>query len=279
MTSKLLQARNDTLITRATGEALTRLGKHYGFERPLYIPEGDFKSALKSAVYASQPTLPTFFEFVRALFNVWAEYSTVQGEAQSASTLALDAESLALTAPANLEQRFAIVGSKVCFLSVVDEGIASFAPIKTSYFSPPAFTVGEDYAVKLLPFTFQELDCVLNLIMDGGIFTVPSTFLQQNAEAQEEGEPPYGFLMDFFSSASEERFGSEDGPYPAYLASDFFESRFFALLDRMLASGVQLRATNILWAPGETSMYNSFKDLLAGGGAGGGSFSIEVVRA
>jgi len=278
MTSRIKTARNDTLLTRATGDALTRLGENYGFIRPLYIPEADFRESLICAVYASQPTLPTFFTFIVKLFNIWATYSTISGTADSADSMELDVESLALTAPANLEQRYALIGDRVCFLSSVVEGVAQFAPVNTAYFKKPEFVEGDSYTVKLLPFNFVEQDCTLTLIMDGGIFSVPSTFLQQDAEAQEEGEPPYGFLMDFFSTEQGERFGGEDGPYPAYLVSDFFESKFFALLDKMLAAGVYLRATNILWAKGELSMYNSFKDLLAGGGAGNNPFIVEVAR-
>jgi len=272
-------ANADINITLATGDALTRLARNYGFERPRYIPEADFREALRAVVYGSQPAFGTLFKFLATMFDVWASYSTVGGEATSSSTLELTEGSLALSdSQKNLEQRFAIIGGQVCYLTLCSAGVATFADVNTAYFTKPNFTVGESYTAKLLPFNFEEFGCKVKLILDGGIFNVASVYLQEDAEEQNPGEPPYGFLMDFFSANIEERFGQPTGPYPAYLATDFFENDFFDSVDKMLAAGVQLRGENVLWVNGVQSMYNSFTQLLLGGEAGGPLFSVEADR-
>lgn len=270
----------DININRATGDALLRLARHYGFERPQYIPEEDFRTALRAAVYGSQPTFGTLFKFLISMFDVWADYSTITGEATSTQTLELSTASLALTdSEKNFEQRYALIDGKVCYLAVSLAGFATFANVNTSYFTKPNFTVGQTYTAKLLPFNFEEFGCKVKLILDGGIFNVASVYLQENAtQNQNVGEPPYGYLMDFFSTNTEERFGRPNGPYPAYLATDFFENDFFNSVDKMLAAGVQLRGQNVLWVNGVQSMYNSFTQLLQGGEAGGPLFSIAADR-
>lgn len=265
------QVRADTLVTRAEGVALTRLAEYYGFARPAYIDEEDFRAALLHMLFTSQPTLPSMFGFLARLFAKWSKHTTFEMTATYSSVLSISYSDFANKlgdnsndiSIANLDNRFVQIDGRLYFLSratVNVPGVIScnFAPVKTAYFDAAVFTPGETYTVSVLPFVFEEHSCQFQLKIDGSIFIVPATFLEQSAsEAQPVGSPEYGYLYDFFSEVALERIGNN----PIYLSADFFEARFFNLLDRCLAAGVDLSAENIRWAEG-IPMYSSFTELL-----------------
>lgn len=264
------QVRADTLVTRAEGVALTRLAEYYGFARPAYIDEEDFRAALLHMLFTAQPSFPSMFGFLTRLFSKWSRHSTFEMTRVNSSTLSLSEQDFraqlgdatsGITA-ANLDNRFVLIAGRVYFLSraVLAEGVitCNFAPVKTTYFDAAAFTASETYEVQVLPFTFEEHSCKFELNIDGSIFVVPATYLEANAaEDQPVESPQYGYLYDFFSEVALERLGDN----PIYLSADFFEARFFNLLDRCLAAGVDLSAKNIKWADG-IPMYSSFTSLL-----------------
>lgn len=264
------QVRADTLVTRAEGVALTRLAEYYGFARPAYIDEEDFRAALVHMLFTAQPSLPSMFGFLTRLFSKWSRHSTFEMTGVDDRTLSLSEQDFrerledttgSITA-ANLDNRFVLIAGRVYFLSraVLDTGVITchFAPVKTAYFDAAAFTVNATYSAQVLPFTFEEHSCKFELNIDGSIFIIPATYLETDAtEDQPAAAPQYGYLYDFFSEVALERLGDN----PIYLSTDFFEARFFNLLDRCLAAGVDLSAKNIKWADG-IPMYSSFTNLL-----------------
>jgi hypothetical protein len=268
--SRLDEVRNDTLITKASGEALARLSEFYGFSWPRYIPEEDWRQALRRAVFAAKGTPGATFDFLNSMFNQWSMVSTIEGDAISPNQIELLQESQDFSALCNYVDRLAIVDGRLHYVTSADSGtgVITFADVNTSLFDAADLHIGDTYEVKLLPFMIEEHSCQYKLFVDGGIFIVPSTYLQEDGlQDQEEGEPPYGYLMDFFSGVTAERFGLPTGPFPAYLAADFFETDFFGSIFKLLAAGVQLRVQNIKWCEDTQSMYSSFTQLLNTGSA------------
>lgn len=264
------QVRADTLVTRAEGVALTRLAEYYGFARPAYIEEEDFRAALLHMLFTAQPSLPSMFGFLTRLFSKWSRHSTFDMTGVDSCTLSLSdadfrnqlGDSTTSLSAANLDNRFVLISGRAYFLSRASlaAGVITcdFAPVKTAYFDAAAFTAGTTYAVEVLPFTLEEHSCKFELNIDGSIFVVPATYLEENSTQDQPAQSPqYGYLYDFFSEIALERLGET----PIYLSADFFEARFFNLLDRCLAAGVDLSAKNIRWANG-SPMYSSFTRLL-----------------
>lgn len=280
MINRINAARADTLITQASGEALARLSEFYGFSWPKYIPEEDWRQALRRAVFSAKGTSGVLFDFLLAMFKQWSTVSTIRGTALAGGTeIELDQDSIDFSDNGNYVGRLALIRGKFYFSTGVDNGVLGFADCSTSMFSAADFVVGEEYEISLLPFLLEEHGCKVNLVLDGGIFVVPSTYLQQDGTfAQNIGEPPYGFIMDFFSQITAERFGKSTGPYPAYLATDFFESNFFGSIFKLLAAGVQLKVQNIQWYSDAISMYSDFTTLLNTGSAQQGDYSVVLDR-
>lgn len=280
MMNRINAARADTLIHQASGEALARLSDFYGFSWPRYIPEEDWRQALRRAVFSAKGTGGVLFDFLSAMFNQWTNVSTISGTGIPGGTgIELDQDSIDFADNGNYVGRLAMINNKFYFSVGESAGVLSFADCRTSIFSAADFVTGQQYQIRLLPFLLEEHGGKVNIVIDGGIFVVPSTYLQQDGTvAQNEGEPPYGFIMDFFSQVQAERFGKSTGPYPAYLATDFFEADFFGSIFKLLAAGVQLKVQNIHWYAEAISMYSAFTTLLNTGYAGQEDYSVQLAR-
>lgn len=259
--SEIDKARSDTLLHKAEGEALTRLSQFYGFSRPFYLRESDWRSALHMATLCAQPTPQVVIGFVKKCLEQWTEVSTFEMITRSIST----AEPID-PVDGNIEGRLVEINGKTYFLSFISAGRAHFSRVATSYWKGSDFGINETVQVKVLPFLVEEHNCEFKLIFDGGIFTIPSTYLQENGEDQEVGEPPFGYLMEYSSTNPDYKYGDAvDGAYPAYLASNFIERSFESSIGKLLSAGIHLTAENITWCEGLTSMYASFSSVLNGG--------------
>ena len=246
------QVLNETLVKRATGKGLNRLSNFYGFERPLYIKDQYWRDALNSVLFNARGTHGVIFAFLENLFKEWSEYSTYTMTGLSTTTLQ------GSNLNCNYEGRLCKINGKIYYSTVLNGNDLSFASVSTAYWNKADFQVSQSYSVQLLPFIYTEINGEFKLQIDGGVFSIPSTYLNEDGEPQGSNEPPYNFIYDFFSNTQSERIGS----YPIYLNTDFFESNFFSAIKNVLASGIKIETNKITWCNTEDSLYASITDLI-----------------
>jgi hypothetical protein len=69
--SQTEKALRDTVITKASGEWLTRLSRVYGIPRPVAIPEDDWRAALKAAALGPRGTPGVTFDFLQGVLQTY----------------------------------------------------------------------------------------------------------------------------------------------------------------------------------------------------------------
>lgn len=243
---------DETLVKKATGQALNRLSFLYGFNRPLYIKDENWRSSLNAVLFNARGTHGVIFAFLYYLFREWSEYSTFTFTGVSESVLTktgLDC---------NLEGRLCKINGKFYFSTHKSGNNLYFSDVDTTYWNKASFTLNQSYNVEFLPFIYREIDGEFKLVLDYGLFSIPSTYINEDGEAQNQGEPAGGFLYDFFSNSATERTGEN----PIYLGADFFDSSFFEVCKNVLASGILFKTNTITWCDSESSLYASFTDKL-----------------
>jgi len=258
--SNIDEARMDTLIHRSEGESLNRLSQLYGFNRPLFVKESDWREALHDSVFNAQPSAQVVYNFIHKCLRQWTKAVVYEMTATSVNTAGttdiLDG---------NYESRLVMINGVIHFLSHYDKAskTATFSNLDTSYWKGVSFTEGEVLQVEIVPFLVEEHGCIYRLILDSGVFRLPATYLQEDAsQDQTEGEPKYGYIMDFTSTDDSVRFG--DNGFPLYLASDYIEQSFRLSVGKLLSAGVFLQAQNTQWTLDSPSLYADFSSVLNG---------------
>jgi len=248
--NRVREALNDTLITRATDVAFSRLASFYGFPRPLAISTERWRSTLRSSVFSARGTPGAVFRFVEEAFGQWADENstfTVQGVGPNSLALpsGLDVE---------LEGRFCRINGEL-YRSTYHEGsVLYFVNVNTPMFRAADFEAGVSYEAKFLPFDIVEQGGVYEVILDGGILGYPPTFLKQDPSVT--GDALGGFILE--DGALGDALG--DGPFPIYLGSDDFTKALGEGFENMLCAGVIGKIKGFAWTAGAASMYGSYKD-------------------
>lgn len=253
--SKLDEARNDTLITKAGGNSLTRLSRVYGFDRPLFVSEETWRSALKRAVYGSRGTLGILFDFTYYLFKEFSTVSTYSFTCNDADQLTY----VGTQNPCQFISRLIKINGSTYFLQEIlsesennGEYTATFIlpTFETTYFKKLGDSIlGQTVQGEILPFIFEEYGGVVRLLVDSSLVNIPSTYLKVDAN---DTSVLGGYLLDYFSLLPENRLG--EGKYPIYLLTEEFGTRFFDMIKQLLASGIQLKGETFLWCE-EDPMY------------------------
>ena len=264
MTSRVDQVRNEIMLHRAEGAALNRLSKFYGFERPLFIKDQYWADALRNAVYSARGTLGVFTAFLEALFAEYTAHATYTFEVVDRDTLRFNGTGLDLC---NLGARYVNINGKRHFASHNDGDLLHLSPVSATYWRGADLRdlIGQDVQVSVLPYLIEEYGGEVKLIIDAGVFVIPSTYLRQDAEPR-DNEPHGGHIMDFTSNDPAERFNSvEAGAYPAspaYLLLDVFFEKFFSVISNVLAASITLTVVNRKWCADAPSIYASLTSVL-----------------
>lgn len=249
--SRLDEARASLLISKAGGWQLQSLSKHYGFQQPLSVPEATWRDCLKAGVFAARGTPAVIFNFLTTMFGYLSEQATFDAEVESDNRLAIE---LLGVSPCAAENRLVSIEGKLYRTTYVSGGKLFLTTVSTLYWSgADLFSEygGETVQVKFLPFVVEERDCVYRIYLDSGALQIPVTYLQEDStQDQNAGEPPFGYLLDFFSATQEERFGGDAGPYPVYFADERVDSAFSRAIGPLLPAGVSLQVIPITWCSG-----------------------------
>lgn len=257
--SKLDEARNDTLITKAEGQALNRLSLFYGFERPTFIKDEQWRSALSAVVFGARGTLGILLDFLFKVFKEFSDFATYEMSCVLAGTLTYTGD----VEPKNLEGRLVRIAGNTYYITNLINTVGqttsfNVATVETTYFKAfPNSFVGETLDVAVLPYVVEEYGGEVKLLVDAGLFDIPSHFLQDATE-----DDLGGYILDYFSSTTENRFGDQDlGKKPIYLLDEEFSTRFFDVALNILASGIQLKGATIKWSD-EPSIFASITNLI-----------------
>lgn len=273
--SKLDDARNDTLITKATGDALNRLSSFYGFERPEYIKDENWQSALKTSVFGARGTLGILFDFLFRVFKEFSDFTTYEMFCAATDLITYTGD----VNPANLEGRFVKINGKTHYLASIVNTAGNTTTFRvanydTSYFKALPDLVGQTFNVSILPYVVEEYGGEVRLIVDAGLFSIPSHFLKAT---ESDNVPAGGYILDFFSGISDVRFGDQAGRKPIYLLDEQFNVEFFDVILNILASGIQLKGKTLLWSE-FPSIYASLTQLLRFGSADPSTISATPSR-
>lgn len=277
MISQVDKVRNEILIHKATGSALNRLSKFYGFERPLYIKDKYWNKALRNAVYSAKGTRGVLNAFLEALFAEYIEFSTYTMEVVSSDTLRWNGSNLDLC---NLDSRYINVNDKRYYIAYHTGNLLKLSPVDTADWSAPNLT-GDNVDIQVLPYLIEDQGGIVKLIVDNGLFIIPPTYLREDAEAR-TNDPYGGHIMDFFSNDVSERYNSplagEYPAYPAYLILDLFFERFFEVINQVLSASIKLTVESKKWCENAPSLYASFTHLFKYGSVDPQAGAIQPLR-
>jgi hypothetical protein len=263
MKSRADIVRDEIMIHRASGDALNRISKFYGFERPLFIKDQYWAEALRNAVYSARGTLGVFTAFLEALFKEYIEFAEYTFEVVTPTVLRYNGAGLDLC---NLDSRYVNINGKRHFITHHNGTLVYLSPTSTTYWGGASLSnIGANVDVQVLPYLIEEHGGEVKLIIDAGLFVIPPTYLRQDAEAR-QNEPYGGHIMDFFSNDPAERFNSPEAganpASPAYLLLDIFFERFFTVIRSLLAASIKLTVVNKKWCENAQSIYASLTTVL-----------------
>ncbi len=243
----------ETYHQLAKGSSLDRISAFFGFERPQYIAEEYWRSALKSAVFSARGTPGPIFRFLEEVFGEWTdEISTYTATALSPTNMIFSEASCVH------EGRYVRINGDLYRTGAIRSGFPGelgIIPIGNTMFKAARFTPGESLTLDFLPFDIDERDCRYTIKIDAGVFQIPGAYFRSDGEDRETD--PFGMhLMDFFSDEFTERFANvTDGPHPIYLDAKEFGSLFFNSLNLILAAGIIEEVQLVEWCPGTSSIY------------------------
>lgn len=248
----------ETFITHAKGDDLNRLSAHFGFRRPQYIGEENWRAAFRSAMYSARGTPGPIFRFLEEAFGEWSkDISTYNAIAESPNILSFSGVTC------SHEGRYVRINGDLYRSSTLrgdsHPNDILFHSVDTMMFKKADFTPGATYTISFLPFDIEEYGCEYRILIDNGILNFPKYYIPTNvAEDRAEGMPLSGHIMDFFSEALGERYGDAiEGPHPIYLSADDFTELFFDSLDLMLAAGIKESVIVTEWCATAPDLYGS----------------------
>lgn len=274
--SRAEQARNDTLIHRAQGQALNRLSDFYGLERPAIVKEPYWQDALRQAVYGARGTMGVFNSFLESSLNEFITYATFDIEVVDYRTVRYTGDQ----AICNLEGRYVNINGRRYFTAHSSGDTLRLSTVNTTYWTAVDLTasIGSTLQMQVLPYVLEEYAGVVKIIIDAGLFTIPPTYLRSNAEAR-GSEPNGGHIMDLFSTSTSEQYGDQvNGAYPAYLIVEEFFGNFLPVIQKVLAASIQLRIESRVWCVGQPSIYGSLTTYLQTGSVDPDAISATPAR-
>ena len=222
-------ARNDTLITRASGLSLRDLSSLYG------IPwiQGDLTEPeqhhfLKNTAYTPRGTFSAFFNSIRAYFYkheiVLEDASVLKGS----STTTISHTSI--TAGYDTRIIEIINGSRKTIHKVLNASTGTMTISRAENTAQGQIDTANGVIIRVLPFELFEIlpastleleesrPCEVIIELDSAFQNVPPTYLREDGNAR-TNDPFGGHILDLFDNdLSIPSAGNQiNGPYPLYL--------------------------------------------------------------
>lgn len=162
--SNMEQALRDTLVSRAEGDALKKLGELWGFEWPIEISEAAFGDALHQVAYGRRGTPLFMFDVIESALSDFNEPSVWIADASWPNRLVRDPS---VPSDTRFSQRYIRIGDAVHYVqrAELNQTIGPFASATVLHIAPidhiwcqPLDSTGavlQNRDVILLPFLIQ----------------------------------------------------------------------------------------------------------------------------
>jgi hypothetical protein len=266
--SQAEQAHRDTLIAKASGFALDRLGDLYGIPRIPRIAGVYWRDALAAAALGPRDRLGTVFSVLRAMLAPWESVLTTTSDLQLAQPDRLVGGTPAGVAwnCAHTHRLVEVEGHGIFWSTGVSGADLLLATTATTYWRAASWAANESgVLVKVIPFWLREEGARLTVYLDAELFGVPPTYLLPEAvAARPAGQPIGGALVQDATVQA-----TLDGPL--YLPGDGLGGLIQSVIDGLCAAGVQVQLVGRQWCATALGM-GTLKDLadygrpIAGGG-------------
>jgi|DEB0MinimDraft_6_1074348.scaffolds.fasta_scaffold30533_2 hypothetical protein len=232
-------ARRDTLITRASDDALDELSAYYGLIRPSSYPYSAWRAFLETVIFQPRGTMSSLFNALSAILKPWTDQTSRTVDISATGEI-VDA-SIDSTAYAHRwirigEDRYQWVDSVDVATNTAQLNVNACA-----YWS--AWDTAENgVEVAWLPFHFVEFDGVIKIYIDLDLMSVPPTYLQPAGAARPAGQPYGGQLLNLLDldPATLDYGNQTEGPYPLYLRGDAASGILGDIFRYLIAGGVRV---------------------------------------
>ena len=243
--SQTESAKNDTLLTRADGEALDALGDYYQLKRPASYPLEAWRGVLKSVVYQPRGTFRVLFSALDALFSPWRDSVQVTADINAQGQFS-DA-SLTSTAYGH---RWVKIGSDFHWVDSVDTGTttASLSVHRSAYWSGWSEAKNAQ-EVSFLPFYIVESSALVEIYLDVSLLGVPPSYLQPAGATRPAGQAYGGHLLNLLDLDPDTLdYGDQtNGPFPLYLFGSETSGLLGDLLRQIVPAGIKVELKSRDW--------------------------------
>lgn len=229
MISSTGQALRDTLIHRATGAPLRKLGILYGLPLPPGIPQTSWRGVLSVSALGARGGLANVLGAVREAFRHLEEEVPV--------TTTVGGSVLVGSFGSDQAGRLVEFGGRIYFGEKLGSGGLVLAGSGSSYWSSPDLD-GSSGTAKVLAYHIEEEGLTFRVVLHRLIVASPVTYLQENGGARPAGEPLGGHVQ---TSAVVDK-GTAS---PPYLGGGVVGGDLTRSLKRLLAAGCQLEIVGV----------------------------------
>ena len=229
MISSTSQAFRDTLIHRATGAPLRKLGILYGLPLPPGIPQTSWRGVLSVSALGARGGLSNVLEAVREAFRHLEEEVSV--------TTTGGGSVLVGSFGSDQAGRLVEFGGRIYFGEKLGSGGLVLAGQGSSYWSSPALD-GSSGTARVLAYHVEEEGLTLRIVLHRLIVASPVTYLQEDGGVRPAGEPLGGHVQ---TSAVVDK-GTAS---PPYLGGGVVGGDLPRALQKLMAAGCRLEIIGV----------------------------------
>ena len=241
--NRLDKMREETLITQASGESLSRLVQFYGLSKQLPVSSPVYRHSLRKSVWGARATWGCVYSSLVALFADYALKLVVDQVATRRVTYASGVN-------CQYNNRLCYINGSPYLSTQAAGQTIWFNPIPTSVYRGASWDAASDVELTIYPFLVRDFGCTVDILIDSALLRPPPTYLHTDVTdlARNPEEPYGGAVMDGYSSVPAHRTGDQvDGPFPIYLAGDVLGGDILDYLTALTAGGVHVKLRSKTW--------------------------------
>lgn len=276
--SQIDKARHSTIFTSATSTDLDRLSFFYDLVRPASFPRAYWAKVMQAIIYQPKGTYPQLFNALYWLFKPWIDQETYADVLINVNgRFALPTGDISDGRVHKLIRVTLSDGSSKIYMvrSIHEAGTPPIVVRTYQLVTSPtmnnamfqAYTTGQSTTVKqmeFLPFLIFETTSgglgnqnqandlkngKFTIYLDSTLAKAPPTYLKEDGEERDEGEPFGGQLLNLFDlDPDTEDYGNQiTGPFPLYLGGTNLDGVFGTILKKCIVAGIKYEVLSQDW--------------------------------